>query len=216
MSITFRYDEQKMIKTTAGNVASLPVLMDMWGQTFHILNRVNKSYAVLDPDIGATEFMEQEHLDIANQLDRNLGAFYKIEGFYDNPFTMLEMVRENRFTLQHPRLEVYGGKFGYGKYYDFSGDICEVSSRFYYRIYSPAFAARVREKALDRAIYPVEDVKFLAPVLIACPKCGGTSLQTRSPAGFALWAVICKCGHKSPVRQNDDLAAFAWNDGLVE
>lgn len=170
----------------------------------------------LKPEPDANTFMEKEYPSIWQQLDRNGGVYFSSKGLYENPFALLEMVRENRYTLKSPRLEVAGWNEDFAHSYIFRGDICEVTYSFYFRIFSPAFAARVRDRALDRPIYPHEDFKLLTPVLNPCPECGGVESKVRSPSGFALWSVVCKCGHKGPVRQNDDLAAFAWNDGLTE
>jgi hypothetical protein len=216
MEWIFRYDTQNSIVGADGAVKTVPIVMDMWDKTYHVLSREASLDWDGNEEQDATAYMNKEHGNIVDQLDIYRGAFYTISGLYVNPLTMLANVRENRHTLHAPRLEVNGGKDGYGLYYDFGGAVWEMSGRFHYRIYSPSFAARVREKALDRPICPQQDYRLLAPVLSPCPSCGGIHCQVRGAMGMARWSVICKCGHKGPLRQNDDLAAFAWNDGLTE
>ena len=221
MSMDFRYGEMYIpqVGGLGPSIRYRNIYMDLWGKTFRVA--VKKVYVDADgqpvkPECDANAYMAEEYPHMAEQLDRNGGVYYSSQGIYENPFALLEMVRENRLTLHKPRLEIHGGSKDYAPCYSFHGNICEVSYAFYFRIFSPAFAARVREKALDRPIYPHDDYKLLVPVLNACPSCGGTNCQVRGATGMACWAVICKCGYKGPIRENDDNAAFAWNDGLKE
>lgn len=139
-----------------------------------------------------------------------------MHALYVNPLVLLSVVKENGFTLESPRLDVYGGENGHGRYYDFGGAVSEMSGSFLYRIYSPSFAERVRRKALALPIDPPDDCKQLAPVLNPCKQCGNTGMRIRKLYEPFMYTVVCRCGRWGKVGDSEDNAVFAWNDNLFE
>lgn len=81
-------------------------------------------------------------------LIANDGAYFKFNGFYDDPMAMLAEVARRKHHFTDPENMYYCSIEECG-YIDFHGNRREVSAAFHYRIYDPVLAARV-QRAVER------------------------------------------------------------------
>lgn len=80
------------------------------------------------------------------QLLENGGKFFRLHGFYYDPFTMLAEVIERQHHFTEPS-KMYYASLEESGFVDFHGNRKEVSAAFSYRIYDPDMAAKIRRIA---------------------------------------------------------------------
>lgn len=78
-------------------------------------------------------------------LISNGGRYFKIHGFYDDPFEMLKEISDRKHTFTEPEEENYIGSLEKNGFIDFHGNRVEVSAAFHYRIYDKKMAKEIRE-----------------------------------------------------------------------
>lgn len=138
------YDDSMFI----GQCLRYPTYMLKDGKEFFMFNR-------REPD---DKWQLEENEARKQQLIDNDGAFFKFNGYYENPFDMLKEVATRRHNFVDPN-NLYRSAIETNGFLDFHGNRQEVSAAFFYRIYDAAMAERVQtavelinQKQWDKAL----------------------------------------------------------------
>lgn len=118
-----------------------PVYMVKDGVEYFVVNRVVKSrdgsWARYDEKKSHNETEQYKEF-----LRQHEYRYFKFNGFYDDPFEMLEEIRARKHTFTHPEdLFLAGSRF-----IDFHGNRNEVSAAFHYRIYDTNMVEEIRRQ----------------------------------------------------------------------
>lgn len=119
-----------------GGCDMYPTYMVKDGKEYFMFNR-------RDPD---DKWRLEQNEVRKKQLLENGGKFFRFHGFYDDPFTMLAEVIERQHHFTEPS-EMYYASLEESGFVDFHGNRKEVSAAFFYRIYDPEMAAKIRRTA---------------------------------------------------------------------
>lgn len=123
--------------TFTGQCYMYPTFMVKDGKEYFMFNR-------LDPDDG---WKLRENEDRKKFLASKDGAYFKFNGYYDDPMDMIAEMKARKHTFTKPDdifLDRRGHKvYGEG-FVDFHGNRREVSAAFHYRIYDEALLEKVR------------------------------------------------------------------------
>ena len=120
----------------SGNCYMYPTYMVKDGKEFFMFNR-------REPD-DSWELRKND--ERKNHLLSTGGAYFKFNGFYDDPIEMLAKIVERKHHFTDPK-SVWWSDFERNGFVDFHGNRCEVSAAFHYRIYDRGLAAKI-EKAV--------------------------------------------------------------------
>ena len=131
---------------TKGDIL-IPVFMIKNGKEFFVVNREREK----------REHYDTEHIKM--RLTENNGVYFKFYGIHEDPFALIQWVKGKKYAFESSKGS--GRKFndtetlftdcrnekGYGEgFWDFGGNIREVSCAFNYRIYDIAMVNLLKEK----------------------------------------------------------------------
>lgn len=68
MEMNFRYGTQNCSTDAGGLIQTTPVVIDMWGKTYHVVNSVINKMSDNADMLDANEYMGKEHGAIVDQL----------------------------------------------------------------------------------------------------------------------------------------------------
>lgn len=121
--------------TFTGQCYMYPTYMRKDGKEYFMFNR-------REPDDA---WQLQANEDRKAFLIANGGKYFKFNGFYDDPFEMLEEIKERKHTFSEPENKIYACSFEENGFIDFRGNRREVSAAFHYRIYDREMAEKIQE-----------------------------------------------------------------------
>lgn len=99
-----------------------------------------------------SEFLEEEtDEERKEQLKRNNGSFFKFHGIHNCPLQLIKFVRDKGYTFTESKNKVFHKvkMKSSEEFYDFIGNLNEVSCFFHYRIYDKNYAEEI-QKSLDK------------------------------------------------------------------
>lgn len=120
-----------------GQCYMYPTFMVKGGKEYFMFNR-------RDPD---DSWKLRENEERKKFLASKDGAYFKFNGYYDDPMDMIAEMKARKHTFTNPDdlfVDCKGHK-SYGEgFVDFHGNRREVSAAFYYRIYDEALLEKIR------------------------------------------------------------------------
>lgn len=117
-----------------GKCLLTPVIMLKDGKEYFVFNKRDN-----DPD-----YEKQEADNRLAQLAQTEGRYFKLYGFYDDPFQMLAEIIERKHSFNDV-FKTFSGDLVEVGYVDFSGNRVEVSAAFGYRIYDADLCENIKK-----------------------------------------------------------------------
>ena len=129
-----------------------PIYMVKDEKEYFVINRV---LDYKDPSWHDYELKksEREVAEIKEFLLHTDGKYFKFNGAFDDPFKMLQDMKESGHTFTHPDDLFIDLLNKPSRYFDFHGNRNEVSAAFHYRIYDSKMAKEIKKEVEKRDFF---------------------------------------------------------------
>lgn len=142
--ISFIEKEPFVSGATSVTTVYAPIYMVKASKEYFVRNRVLDYKDPLWHDYELKK-SEREVAEIKEFLTRTDGKYFKFNGSFEDPFEMLQDMKNHGHTFTHPDDLFIDRLNEHGRYFDFHGNRKEVSAAFHYRIYDRKMAQKLQQ-----------------------------------------------------------------------
>lgn len=110
------------------------------------MRKNNKEYFMFNRREPDNEWKLCENESRKQQLISTDSKYFRFHGFYDDPEEMLKAIAERKHSFVDNTLNKIVQQDSGKNFWDFSENRNEVSAAFFYRIYDPEYADKIKAK----------------------------------------------------------------------